>query len=222
MPKLETLSHTFQHAWPTISFASWLKYPSPARPDVVCVDLLRRDFDTETGELRTTRLVTIKPSIPGWIQAVIGTSYCYFVEEAIIDPKNNKMVLKAKNISFGQFLEMQETCTYTQHSENKDWTQFSQEGKVTSFSTGLGRMVEDFCLKTFKTNATKGRELMENAVFNVQTWKAETERTLENFSKGFEEFGNRLKTETEELVHQGIEVVQTQKERVGLLNALPE
>jgi len=196
----EFLTHTFKHGWNEISFANWRKYPNPARPDIVSVDLLRRDFDPNTGILSTTRLVIMKPSIPAWLAKMTGSDHWYFVEEATIDPRNNKMELSAKNISFSQVIEMHEKCTYTPHAENKEWTQFHQSARVTAFTFGISKMVEEFCVHTFTQNASKGRDLMEQAITMI---KKETEEKL----NAMEEFGTRLKVETEE--------------RVGLLNALP-
>jgi len=194
MVVFETLTHTFKHAWNEISFANWRKYPNPARPDVVSVDLLKRDFNPSTGVLNTTRLVIMKPSIPSWLLKITGSDFWYFIEEATIDPKNNKMELCAKNISFRQFIEMNETCTYTPHAENKAWTQFQQEGRVSAFTFGISRMVEDFCVNTFKQNASKGRELMESS---IQKIKKESEDKM----KEMEEFGSRLKVEAEVLLN---------------------
>jgi len=214
----EFLSHTFKHGWNEISFANWRKYPNPARPDVVSVDLLRRDFDAQTGVLSTTRLVTMKPSIPSFLLKITGSDYWYFVEEATIDPRNNKMELKAKNVSFSQLIEMQETCVYTPHAENSQWTQFHQHARVTSFTFGISKLIEDFCVQTFKQNASKGRDLMEQAITSI---KKETEEKL----NAMEEFGARLKVETGEKLNAmeefGARFKVETEERVGLLQSLP-
>eukprot|EP01114_Cavostelium_apophysatum_P022555 TRINITY_DN819_c0_g1_i1.p1 TRINITY_DN819_c0_g1~~TRINITY_DN819_c0_g1_i1.p1 ORF type:complete len:179 (-),score=30.28 TRINITY_DN819_c0_g1_i1:77-613(-) len=169
MVALETLTHTFKHAWNEISFANWKKYPNPARPDVLSVDLLRRDFNPQDGVLTTRRLVIMKPALPAFLLKLTGaSSYWYFVEDAVIDPKSNKMELTATNISFSQYIEMHEKCTYTPSQENSKWTHFEQQARVTSFTFGVSKKIEDFCVQTFKQNATKGRELMEQAILRVR------------------------------------------------------
>jgi len=169
MVKLEELQHTFCHPWKSISLASWLKYPNSSRPDVLAVDLIKKDFDAETGILYTTRLLTVKSAVPSWLEKIIGVSpYAYCIEEACIDPKNNRMVLKARNLSFDNLMRSEETCVYTPHPQNTQWTLFSQTAKITAFPFGLKSKIEDFCIQHFKQNSSKGREIMEQAIDRIQ------------------------------------------------------
>jgi len=140
----------------------------------------------------------MKAGMPSWLQRLTGySSHCYFLEDAIIDPKNNKMELNGKNLSFSQFVEMKEKCTYTSHAENKEWTQFKQEGVVTAYTFGISKKIEEFCVQTFERNASKGRELMEQTLLKV---KQETEVKL----AAVEEFGSRIKEETERCATSGL------------------
>jgi hypothetical protein len=182
MPLFEVLSHTYKHAWKDITLASWRKYPSPERPDVLSVDLLSRDIDPETGVLTTKRLITCKGSGPAWLQSVIGSSLCFFVEEATVDPKGQKMVLRSQNLSFSDLIRLEEVCTYAPHPEDSTWTHFTQEAKVTAFPFGIKGKVESFCLEKFKKNAAKGREVMEQAIARV---KLEQKRVEELAEEGF-------------------------------------
>ena len=45
----------------------------------------------------------------------------YMLEETTVDRSNNVMVLKSKNLSWAQILQMEETCNYTVHKENPEW-----------------------------------------------------------------------------------------------------
>eukprot|EP01112_Ceratiomyxa_fruticulosa_P001835 TRINITY_DN11_c0_g1_i1.p2 TRINITY_DN11_c0_g1~~TRINITY_DN11_c0_g1_i1.p2 ORF type:complete len:182 (-),score=31.19 TRINITY_DN11_c0_g1_i1:102-647(-) len=168
MPLLETLTHTFKHPWKDISLASWRKYPNPNRPDVLNVDIIKRELDPVTGILRTTRLIIVRGSTPKWLEAILGSSQCFFLEDAEIDPRNNTMILKSRNLSFNNLLELEETCTYTPHTENPTWTHFKQEAKVTAFPFGIAGKMEAFCLQNFKKNAVKGRDIMEQAISLVR------------------------------------------------------
>jgi len=179
MPLFETLNHVYRHAWNDISLASWRKYPSPQRPDVLSVDFLSRDLDPNTGVLKIRRLITCKGSGPSWLQSVIGSSLFYFVEETTVDPKNKKMVLTSQNHSFSDLITVEEVCTYTPHPENSSWTNFSQHATFTAFPFGIKGKMESVCLAAFKKNATKGREIMEQAILIVkQEQKRFTEEGL--------------------------------------------
>jgi len=182
MPLFETLCHTYKHAWSSISLANWSKYPSVERPDVLSVDIISKNIDQETGVLTTRRLMICKAAGPAWIQKFLNTPYVYFVEDATIDPRNQKMVLRSRNISFADLLQVDETCTYTTHPENKDWTHFSQDAKITAFPFGIKGKIESYCLDKFKTNAAKGREIMEQAIARV---KLEQQKLEDLAEEGF-------------------------------------
>jgi hypothetical protein len=115
------------------------------------------------------------------------------VEKASVDPKNGKMVLKAQNISYSSIIKMKETCVYTRHPENLNWTKFHQEASVSAFVSGISNKVENICVGIFRRNAAKGREIMEQAVNKVKVEAEEAQRQLENAA-------SRLKQEAEDFV----------------------
>jgi len=110
-----------RHSWPDCALASWKKWPNPRRPDVLSVDLINKEFDEETGVLRATRLVMLKSWIPNWLKPITGSSVCFFLEESVTDPQNERLVLSAKNITLNNLVEMEETCVYTRAVDNQDW-----------------------------------------------------------------------------------------------------
>jgi len=206
MVAFDTLNHTFQHSWKDISLASWRKYPHPSRPDVESIDLLKRDYDPETGILKTTRLLTMKVNIPGWLERITGGPRAYFIEEAVIDPRNNTMTLTAKNASLDHLMIMQETCRYTPHPLNRKWTDFTQEAKITAFPYGVSRRIEDLAVQTFRQNASKGRELMEQAIKKI---KQEAEEGL----VAVEEISSRFKHEAGESFDAVVKSVNFSKDK---------
>lgn len=190
MPTEKVLEHTFEHAWNDVSLASWKKYPHPARKDVVQLDLLSRDYDAETGVLKTTRLCQAKAFTPRWFNLIFGTpEWVYFVEHATIDPRRNKMVLRSTNVTWSSILQMHEVCEYQSHPERRDWTKLVQTAHVRSMSWGIAERVEKFCLERFDANAHRGREIMENAIDKVKREAAEGLVVIE-------EMRNRFRGET--------------------------
>jgi len=188
----EILTHTFIHPWNEISIANWLKYPSTERPDVLSVDMLKKNFDPNTGILTTTRLTILKSSLPSWLETIFGHCHCLFLEEATVDPKKKIMILKARNITMKSIIHMQEICTYTPHPASTKWTLFKQEACVKAFAFGIANKIEEFAVQSFRQNATKGRELMEHAVSRI---KQEAEDTL----NAVEEFGMKMKQDAEQI-----------------------
>eukprot|EP01101_Sappina_pedata_P012270 TRINITY_DN83_c0_g1_i1.p2 TRINITY_DN83_c0_g1~~TRINITY_DN83_c0_g1_i1.p2 ORF type:complete len:188 (+),score=70.75 TRINITY_DN83_c0_g1_i1:118-681(+) len=172
---LETLFHTFQHPWASVSLASWKKYPCESRPDILCVDMISKVYDPQTGILSSKRLTVNRPSLPYWLKRLISSDMI-MLEESTVDPINKVMTLKGKNISFNNLVEAEETCTYTVDPNNHNWTLFKQEMKVTAFPFGVAGSLENYSVQKFVENAEKGRLIMEAAIDRV---KEETQLTIE-------------------------------------------
>jgi hypothetical protein len=157
-----------RHKWADVFQASWKKYPHPRRPDILHVDVINKEFNAETGTLTTTRIVFSKGPIPLWLRPIFGNTVGVLVEEAVMDPTNKTMKLLGKNLTFDSIVKTEELCTYKPSEENEEWTDFTQQAKVTSCVTGASSRIEDFILKQFGENATKGREIMEMAIQRVE------------------------------------------------------
>jgi len=168
MPEQASVFYTFRHSWKDISLASWLKYPCDERPDVKSVDIIDRSFDPNTGILRAKRLIIIQKKLPVWLKAILGSDLCYFLEESVIDPRNNLMKLTGTNISYSSIMLLKETCTYTIHPENNAWTRLQQEASASAFVFGFSSRIEKYCVNSFEANAAKGRAVMENTVHRLK------------------------------------------------------
>merc|ERR1711974_536279 len=110
MPIAKNINHTFEHSWEDISMASWKKYPSETRPDVLSVDLIERSFDPETEVLTSTRLVIMEDKLPRFLQPIFGNNKCICLEESTVDRKNKIMTLKSRNLSYDNIVKIEEIC----------------------------------------------------------------------------------------------------------------
>jgi len=194
MVQIWSNNHVFKHSFAQTSLAYWRKYPSVQRPDVVAVDLIKKDYDPETGILKTRRLITMDMNVPGWVSKLFGISArAYFVEDAIIDSNTKTISTTSRNVSFSNLVESVENCVYEQHAENNGWTNFVQTANVraTGFY-GFGSAIEDLMMNSFRKNVSKGRELMELTINSI---KKEAEEGL----IWVEGIGNKLKVEGEEI-----------------------
>jgi len=172
MPFNREFSHQFEAQWDNVSYASWIKYPNPSRPDIISVDILNKKFDPEKGTLMATRLVFMKEKLPKLMASVFGPGYCICVEDSFVDAKNKKMILKSENVSYGNILSIKETCTYTQNNQDPNFTDYKQEIKCEAFPFGIAGTIEKFVGHKVTSNAEKGKLIMETAINKV---KAEAE-----------------------------------------------
>ena len=167
----ELIEFTFQHQWEDITMGIWKKYPNPElNPDVVAVDLLDKQFDPATGVLKTKRLCTMKANVPSFLEWVLGNSlHCYFLEECTIDPKNNTLRSVSKNLTWQTIGTMQETCTYSANPNNRAWTDLKLEGKITVYSFAFSKPIENWMGPVYRTNADRGRKIMEATLEKLKT-----------------------------------------------------
>jgi PRELI-like family len=163
----DTLNHIFKYPWRDISHASWRKYPNATRPDVLSVDIIDRHFDPETGIFTATRLLTTDPKFPSWMSPFCSNVHMYCLEETVVDPRNQTMVLRSKNITGSSLLELEEVCKYVP-SPSGESTLFEQNVSINAHLFGLASRIEDWTLDNFQRNALRGRDIMEEAVLRVR------------------------------------------------------
>ncbi len=160
---------------------------------MLSVDIINKHYDESTGVLKATRLIMLKSWVPSWLQPLVRTNVCFFLEDSITDPHNKRLVLKGLNLTLANLAEMHETCVYTEdplggyvilHICSLIWphwiecnifsnvcydrTRFEQEGAVTAYTWGLARRLERFCLDRFRSAATQGRDIMEQTIRRVK------------------------------------------------------
>eukprot|EP01120_Amphizonella_sp_Union-15-10_P005257 TRINITY_DN159_c0_g1_i1.p1 TRINITY_DN159_c0_g1~~TRINITY_DN159_c0_g1_i1.p1 ORF type:complete len:307 (+),score=62.55 TRINITY_DN159_c0_g1_i1:131-1051(+) len=179
MPLEGSVKHIFLHSWKDVFLASWKKYPSHRRPDILSIDLINKEFDPEAQVLTTTRIVSIKSNMPAWLQPILGGSMCWFLEEARIDMKNNTMTLLSKNLSFETLIRMDEGIIYKPLKANPAWTSFEQHAKVSAFVFGVSRKMEEFAFSRFYQNADIGKDILETVVQTVEVERKASEVWIE-------------------------------------------
>jgi hypothetical protein len=154
-----------------VTLASWRKYPNDMTPHVVNVDIINRGIDQKTGVLRTERLITCKQNIPDFVRRVLGgENVAHVLEVSEVDPRTRTMVLRSRNLSMNQLIDMEEVCTYQIDNQDDQRTCFKQEVKISVFGVSLHMLrsrVEEFCLNRFKMNAMAGRLGMEQVIQKV-------------------------------------------------------
>lgn len=98
---------------------------------------------------------------------LFGSDVAYFIEESVVDVKNKTMTLYSQNVTLDSLMKTEETCTYSETSEaSKPATHFKQ---VATFSSPLGRTVQDFVANRFNANASRGKEIMEETILRVES-----------------------------------------------------
>lgn len=162
--------HIYKHPWEIVTSASWRKFADPENKRILShiieVDTLDHKLDPSTGELYTTRAVTVHVPGPWFLRKIVGEEACHCVESTVVDGKTKSMQLTSRNISLQKFIEVEEKIRYDPHPENPNgWTLCRQETSIRikplSTLASMAEKVEQRCAERFLQNSARGREVME-------------------------------------------------------------
>ena len=171
--KIFSSRHEFAYSWAEVSTANWVKYCpwNDKSTHVIGVDTLSRHLDTQTGILRTERLITCKQSAPQWLRMFLGsccsqdTSLVY--EVSYVDPRAERVTMCSQNLTWSDLLSVQETVVYVPSSKEPGKTVFDQHAKIIALCGGWQKIkntIEDFTVERFRQNAKTGQEGFERVL----------------------------------------------------------
>eukprot|EP00092_Neocalanus_flemingeri_P018172 GFUD01019669.1.p1 GENE.GFUD01019669.1~~GFUD01019669.1.p1 ORF type:complete len:244 (-),score=72.76 GFUD01019669.1:915-1646(-) len=158
--KIWTSEHIFNHNWETVTVGQWQKYPNPHNQAVVGTDVV--DRKVVDGVLHSHRIISSDWGLAEWAQRLIGANkVCYASEVSMVDPKNRLMEMHSKNLSFCNFVNMEEKMTYTPDPLDSQRTLLRQETVVTVQGVPLTSYMEGIIVNTVSSNSSKGKAAIE-------------------------------------------------------------
>jgi len=162
MVKLFSQSHTYLHPWNNVTSAFWRKYPNPLAPQVIEVDCYDRSLDVKSGDLTTRRIVTCEiGGLPDWMSQIGVSNRIFCYETTVVNAERQEMVVKSRNLTMSSVMLIEETCAYKSHPSNANWTQYSQEARISAFFPLLSSRLESFTHTCLSSKAIKGLEAIE-------------------------------------------------------------
>jgi len=156
MVKFFSKEYTIPHPWRTTSSAFWRKYPNPSAPHVLAVDAFDRKICPTTGKLTVNRLICVQSAAPAWIP---GPRMQYAVEETTVDPSEQSMVIKSRNVTGASLLLVEETCTYAAASPTS--TRYTQSAQIRSWVPLISAKLEHYTYDSMLKKSQKGVETVE-------------------------------------------------------------
>mmetsp|Transcript_1863 Transcript_1863/g.3258 ORF Transcript_1863/g.3258 Transcript_1863/m.3258 type:complete len:175 (-) Transcript_1863:1037-1561(-) len=174
MGQTEVHEHVYKHSWETVTLAHWKKYPNTHCPQVLEVDILDRAVDSATGRMFTKRLFTGQSPVPSFLSWLIKPEPAYAIECSMVDPKEKKMVLNLKSLSYSNLIQVNETCTYEPHPENQEWTVFRQEWRCDwNAPTYLKNRLDSLSVQRFRDSVMNGRRAIQEICNELEAkWRS--------------------------------------------------
>jgi len=158
--KIWTSEHVFNHDWETVTQGQWQKYPNPHNTAVLGTDVV--DRKVVDGVLHSHRIIASDWGLASWVQRLIGVNrVCYATEHSTVDPGKRVMEMQSRNLTFCNFVAIEEKMSYKPHVEETDKTVLRQETLVTVQGVPLTNYMEGIIVNTVSNNAGKGRAAIE-------------------------------------------------------------
>merc|ERR1711881_170662 len=158
--RIWTSEHVFNHNWETVTVGQWQKYPNPINQAVIGTDVV--DRKVVDGVLHSHRIISSDWGLAEWVQKLIGANkVCYASEVSRVDPKNRLMEMHSKNLSFCNFVNMEEKMGYSPDPLDTNKTVLRQETVVTVQGVPLTSYMEGIIVNTVSNNSSKGKAAIE-------------------------------------------------------------
>jgi len=155
------------HPWDNVTTAIWKKYPNEKTNHVLSVDTLTETVDPETGILTVERLLTCRQSVPYLFKQIVkGSDVSYVHEISVIDPKNKIFDANSINLSFSNYLCIEESVNYKVDPLSPSKTLFHQQAQISApgLVSQLAGYLEDASISRFKNNSAVGREALSSVL----------------------------------------------------------
>ncbi|KAK3995052.1 protein UPS1, mitochondrial [Cladorrhinum sp. PSN332] len=148
-----TTNHTYNHPFPTVTLAFFLRYCSPQlnpfASHVLSTDTISSHMDPQTGRLHTTRIHQKKTRLPPAIMKLLPSTLTggttdkssYILESSVVDMREGWMTTESRNLNFVGVLSVVERQTYA-IPKTKTLDNTEVETKVV-FRSRLGERIRD-------------------------------------------------------------------------------
>jgi len=157
MVKFFSQTHKYDDPWSTVTLAYFLRYPNPYASHVIACDVISRTV-TDSGTLKTTRLIKKTGAIPAWFPSQFVTrAETWVVEESEVDPEGRVTTCRTRNLDHVKVMQVQEDVVLREAEENKT-IQKTTANVISNFGWGLTKKIEMYGVTKFKTNLERSRQ----------------------------------------------------------------
>ncbi|XP_062976730.1 PRELI domain-containing protein 2 isoform X1 [Elgaria multicarinata webbii] len=138
--------------------ASYLrKYPSPMEKHVKAVKTVEEKTDLSTGIIYRKRIATCQNVIPQILRkiSVLKVPEVYLEEESWLNMQERIMSMKTRCLTWTEYASLKEESIFRESSENPNWTEFIQKGRISIKGAGLLNCFLEVFAQTFLNQGVK-------------------------------------------------------------------
>uniref|UniRef100_A0A3Q3EDB4 SEC14-like protein 1 n=1 Tax=Labrus bergylta TaxID=56723 RepID=A0A3Q3EDB4_9LABR len=125
-------------------------------PMFVASDVVNEETSEDGSTQKVERRCALDVDAPRLLKRIAGVDYVYFIQKNTLNRKERTLHIESHNETFSNRVIIHETCCYSVHPENEDWTCFEQTASldIKSFF-GFESTVEKIAMKQYASSIKK-------------------------------------------------------------------
>ncbi|XP_073504654.1 SEC14-like protein 5 [Phyllobates terribilis] len=161
--KYQSPVRVYKYPFELVMAAYEKRFPTcPLIPVFIGSDIIY-EHRSEDGSLHVVeRSCKLNVDAPRLLKKIAGVEYVYFIQKNTVNWKDRTLLIDAHNETFSTRVLVNETCSYSVHPDNEEWTCFEQSASldIKSFF-GFESTVEKIAMKQYTANIKRGKEVIE-------------------------------------------------------------
>ncbi|XP_073218649.1 SEC14-like protein 5 isoform X3 [Lepidochelys kempii] len=140
------------------------RFPTcPEIPVFLGSEILQESKSDDGAVHIVERSCKLNVDAPRLLKKIAGVEYVFFIQKNTVNWKERTLLIEAHNETFANRVVVLETCSYSVHPENEEWTCFEQSASldIKSFF-GFESTVEKIAMKQYTSNIKRGKEVIEH------------------------------------------------------------
>uniref|UniRef100_A0AAQ5X808 SEC14 like lipid binding 1 n=1 Tax=Amphiprion ocellaris TaxID=80972 RepID=A0AAQ5X808_AMPOC len=161
--KYQSPVRVYKHPFELVMAAYERRFPTcHLIPMFVASDVVDEETSEDGSTNRIERRCALDVDAPRLLKRIAGVDYVYFIQKNTLNRKERTLHIESHNETFSNRVIIHETCCYSVHPENEDWTCFEQTASldIKSFF-GFESTVEKIAMKQYASSIKKGKEIIE-------------------------------------------------------------
>ncbi|CAL8333512.1 unnamed protein product [Lota lota] len=161
--KYQSPVRVYKHPFELVMAAYERRFPTcHLIPMFVASDVVNEETSEDGTVHKVERRCALDVDAPRLLKRIAGVDYVYFIQRNTLDRQERTLHIESHNETFSNRVIISETCCYSVHPENGDWTCFEQTASldIKSFF-GFESTVEKIAMKQYASSIKKGKEIIE-------------------------------------------------------------
>ncbi|XP_066516420.1 SEC14-like protein 5 [Hoplias malabaricus] len=156
----------YKHPFEMVMAAYERRFPTcPLIPAFLDSEVLSDVCSADGATHTVRRSCKLRVDAPRLLKKISGVEVVYFIQRNTVNWRERTLHIEAHNETFSNRVTVEETCLYSVHPENENWTCFEQSASldIKSFF-GFESTAEKIAMKQYTANIKRGKEIIEHYI----------------------------------------------------------